>query len=112
MELFLELKRIGMNGVEGLLRAVDKFHRRRVGRLGEGIDLQTCSEEIAREVRLAVNEESTKNKPVDETGRLGGEVTLGNVTLIVGGKNQVFAALVPVGPWWAGVMIVSGILVL
>ena len=66
-----------MDGVERRSGGVDELHRRRVVRLGEGVDLQTRPEQIAGEVRLAVNEESAQDQPVHIAGRLGGEVAIG-----------------------------------
>jgi hypothetical protein len=103
VELFEELKAVGMNGVERPLGAVDELHGWRVVRLGEGIDFQTGPEQIAGEVRFAVDEESAQDQPVHVAGRLGGEVALGDRTLVIGREDQVLATLAPVGACGSGV---------
>jgi len=97
VEFFEELEVVGVNRVERFSRSVDKFHLRGISRLRKGIDLHACPEKITRKVRLEVNKKSPQDKPVDVTGGLRDEVILGNVTLVIRWKNQIFAPLALVG---------------
>ena len=68
VEFFEEMVVIGMYGVEFLLGAADELHRRRIRRLGEGIDFQAFLPHLGGCVRLAVNEESAQGDPVHPAG--------------------------------------------
>jgi hypothetical protein len=69
---------------------------RRAGRFGEGIDFQIFPLHFRGRVRFAINQESAQRDPVDPARRFGGEVALGNVTLVIGRKKQILATFAPV----------------
>ena len=69
----------------------------------EWIDLQAVSEHLAGEVRLPVLQETSRDEPVHPAGGLGDKVTIRDVTLMIGRKNQVLTAIALVGTRRAGV---------
>ncbi len=86
-----------MNRVERLLGTVDELHGRRIRCFGEGIYLQTFPEQLGREVRFAVDKESSQDDPVHPAGRLCREVALWDLSLVIWRQNQVLAVLPPEG---------------
>ena len=68
MEFFIEVEVCRVNGVHRLLRSVVELHLGRIGCPGEWIDLQAFAEQLAREIRLSVLEEASRDEPIHPGG--------------------------------------------
>ena len=98
VDLLVEGRVVGVDGVEDPSGAGDELHRRRSVGLGQRVDPEALGPHLASRVGLAVLQKAPQRKHVDHRGRPRHEVPLGDLALVGLGHDQVLAALAAVGP--------------
>ena len=73
-------------------RAVDELHRRRVGGVGELVDLEVLLDRFDAGLRGAINDEGAKDEPIAVGVRPQDEIPRRHLALVAGRQDEILAA--------------------
>ncbi len=93
VHFLIEVKIIGMDGVELLARDIDDFHRRRVAGLRQGIDLGELPGVSDRGRGAAIVEEAAPEEEISVGRRPQHKIAFGNLAFIAWWQKQVLSTL-------------------
>jgi hypothetical protein len=77
-------------------RGIGKLHRRRIGRLGELIDLEVLLYEFDAGLGGTIDDKGAEEKPVAVGARAHDDVARRNLTFVIGRQYEILSAFAPV----------------